>query len=71
MTDFPDPRLKWYEVFNDGETRIDAAEMGPWCLLSINLRQSTKERTLTLIPGVRIEPMTGDMDRARLVMRER
>ena len=61
MTDFPNPELEWYEVFNDGETQIEAAEIGPGCLISPNLGY------IHFIPNVRIEPQTGDMDRARLV----
>jgi len=61
MTDFPDPELIWFEVFNDGDTYIEAAEMGPGCLISINLGDAH------FVSGVRIKPMTGDMDRARLV----
>jgi len=65
MTDFPDPELQWHEVFYNGFVRIDAAEMGPGCLVSID------NEPAHFVPGVRIKPMTGDMDRARLVMRER
>jgi len=65
MTDFPDPELQWHEVFDDGENLILAADMGPGCLVWIGMGD------IHFVPGVRVEPMTGDMDRARLVMRER
>ena len=61
MTRFDDPKLQWYEVFNDGETVVMAAQMGLGCLIQIG------HGAAHFVPGVKIKKETGDMDRARLV----
>ena len=59
-----DKKLEWHEVFWDGETVIDAADYLDGVLICID-----KTEHQQFLPGYRVKPMQGDMDRARLERR--
>ncbi len=64
MTDRP---LEWHEIFNDGDVGIEAANIFDGVLLSMTF--SGVYVTRQFIPGYRVLPKQGDMDRAALVRR--
>ena len=63
MTDTTrDDPLEWHVVFDDGQSKIYAADIFDGVLLLI-------ATTRQFLPGYRVLPQQGDMDRARLVRR--
>ena len=60
-----DPRLDWYQVFDDGNTLIMAANWMDGVLLSFNMNMTQ----LQFVSGYRVRKQEGDMDSARLARR--
>ena len=61
-----DPRLNWYQVFDDENTLIMAADWMDGVLLSYNMNLAQ----LQFVSGYRVRKQEGDMDSAGLERRE-
>jgi len=75
MPNNKDRTLEWHVVFDDGDASVLAADLFDGVMLMIVRRalapgtSGWQSSTRQFLPGYRVRPMQGDMDRARLVRR--